>query len=82
MHSVEDVSLSDNYLSHVSTRIIGMFELYSRTINPQDSDFQTYIRGYVSRKDPRNPESIPYSELYGIIKEGIREYIHKTQKKD
>jgi len=59
-----------------------MFELYSRSINPQDADFQNYITRYVSGKDPRNPESIPYSELYGIIKEGIRDYIHKTQKKE
>ena len=56
-----------------------MFESYSREIDPEDAGFQTYITQYVSNKDPRRPETIPYSKLYGIIKEGIRAYIHKKQ---
>lgn len=65
----------------MSTRIVRMFEFYSRNINPDDADFQTYIRQYVSTKDSRSPGSIPYSELYTMIKEGIREYIQKSQRK-
>jgi hypothetical protein len=57
-----------------------MFELYSRNINPDDPDFQTYIQQYVSKKDPRKPGSIAYPELYRIIKEGIREYLHQTHR--
>jgi len=72
--------LSDTYLHHVSTRIVRMFELYSRNINPDDASFQTYIQQYVSKKDPREVDFIPYSELYKIIKDGIREYIHQTQR--
>jgi len=71
--------LSDTYLRHVSNRIVRMFELYSRKINPDDASFQTYIQQHVSKKDPRKVDSIPYSELYKIIKDGIREYIHQTQ---
>jgi len=72
--------LSDTYLRHVSTRIVRMFELYLRNIDPDDANFQTYIQHYVSKKDPRKPDSIPYSELYKIIKDGIRDYIHQTQR--
>jgi len=71
--------LSDTYVRHVSTRIVRMFELYSRNINVDDPEFQTYIKRYISAKDSRSPGSIPYSELYQIVKEGIREYIHKTE---
>ena len=66
----------------MSTRIVRMFELYSRNISPDDAEFQIYIRRYLAKRDPRNPESIPYSQLYAIIKEGIREYIRKTQRKE
>jgi hypothetical protein len=62
----------------VSARIVRMFELYSRKIDPDDTNFQTYLKRYLSAKDNRGPESIPYSELYKMVKEGIREYIHKS----
>jgi hypothetical protein len=55
-----------------------MFELYATLINPDDPEFQTYIERYVSAKDQRPSDAIPYPELYKIIKEAIREYIHKT----
>ena len=66
----------------MSTRIVRMFELYSQDVNPDDPDFQNYISLYVSKKEPRNPESVPYSELYAIIKEGISEYIHEKQRRE
>jgi len=59
-----------------------MFELYSQDVNPDDPDFQNYISQYVSKTEPRNPESVPYSELYAIIKEGIGEYIQKKQRRE
>ncbi len=71
--------MSDNYVHHVSSRIVRMFELYSQNINPDDADFQHYIQQYVMKKDTRPPDTIPYSELYKVIKEGIREYVHKAQ---
>jgi hypothetical protein len=56
-----------------------MFELYVLNIDPDDPDFQAFIERYVAARDSRNPATIPYSQLYAMIKEAIREYIHKTQ---
>jgi hypothetical protein len=56
-----------------------MFELYAQKIDPDDLDFQAFIKSYVAAKDKTDPEAIPYSELYAIIRDGIRDYIHKTQ---
>ena len=74
------VSLSNLYLDRVSARIVRMFELYSANINPDDQKFQEFIRNYVASKEPKDPQTIPYSQLYKLIKEGIREYI--SQKKE
>ena len=71
--------MSDLYLDRVSDRIVKMFELYSENINPADQNFQEFIRNYVANKEPKDPQTIPYSQLYKLIKEGIREYI--SQKK-
>ena len=75
------VSLSDLYLDRVSARIVRMFELYSAKINPDDQKFQEFIRNYVKGKDPKDPQNIPYSQLYMLIKEGIREYISQTKER-
>jgi hypothetical protein len=56
-----------------------MFELYARNIDPDDTEFQTFIKRFVSLKEKRDPGSIPYSELYKTIREGIREYLKKTE---
>ena len=72
--------MSNSYVQHVASRVVRMFELYSRTIDPDDPQFQTYIEHYLSEVDPRTPEAIPYSELYKIIKKGIRDYIHRAQR--
>jgi len=56
-----------------------MFEFYTRNIDPDDPVFQTYIKQYVSTRDSRSPNSIPYSDLYRMIKEGIREYLRKAE---
>jgi len=73
------VSLSDLYIDRVSARIVRMFELYSENINLDDRNFQEFIRNYVASKEAKDPQSIPYSQLYKLIKEGIRQYI--SQKK-
>ena len=72
--------MSDLYLDRVSARIDRMFEFYSTAINPDDQKFQEFIRRYVASKEPKDPETIRYSQLYKIIKKGIREYI--SQKKE
>jgi hypothetical protein len=56
-----------------------MFELYAQNINPDNPEFQTFIKRYVANRDTRGPETIPYSKLYAIIREGIREYLQKKQ---
>jgi len=57
-----------------------MFQLYTQNIDPNNPDFQTFIKRYVVTRDTRKPEVIPYSELYRIVREGIREYLHKSKK--
>jgi hypothetical protein len=52
-----------------------MFELYVRKIDPEDSRFQNFMSNYVAAKRVKNPETIPYVELYKIIQGGIREFI-------
>jgi hypothetical protein len=56
-----------------------MFELYAHNIDPYNTEFQAFIKRYVSLKEKRNPESIPYPELYKTIRDGIREYLKKTE---
>ena len=73
--------MSDLYLDQVSARIVRMFELYSATINPDDQKFQEFIRNYVASKEPKDPQTIPYSQLYKIIKEGIREYLNQKKER-
>ena len=63
----------------MAARIVRMFELYARNIDPYDAEFQAFIKRYLSLKERRNPESIPYPELYKIIRDGIREYLKKTE---
>jgi hypothetical protein len=58
-----------------------MFELYVRNIDPDDSEFQRFIENYVSTHEKRDPESMPYLELYKVTREGIREYLKSPQTK-
>ena len=76
-----DVSLSEQYVDRVSARIVRMFELYSANINPDDQKFQEFIRHYVASKDPKDPQTVPYSQLYKIVKEGIREYMNQRKER-
>ena len=58
-----------------------MFELYSANINPDDQKFQEFVRNYVASKEPKDPQTIPYSQLYKLIKDGIREYINQKKER-
>ena len=73
--------MSDLYLDRVTARIVRMFELYSENINPDDQNFQEFIRNYVASKEPKDPQTIPYSQLYKLIKEGIREYMSEKKER-
>jgi hypothetical protein len=73
--------MSDPRLRWVSARIVRMFELYARNIDPDDEHFQAFIKNYVATKNGKGSESMPYSELYKTIKEGIREYLRQNREK-
>lgn len=58
-----------------------MFEMYSKNINPNDEQFNAFIAGYLEVKGVKDPQALPYSELYKVIKNGIREYLKEQQAK-
>jgi hypothetical protein len=58
-----------------------MFELYSAKIDPNDQKFQEFIRNYVASKESKDPQTIPYSQLYKLIKEGIRAYLNQKKER-
>jgi len=58
-----------------------MFELYSANINPDDPNFREFVRKYVAGKEQKDPQSVPYSQLYKIVKEGIREYMNQRKER-
>ncbi len=56
-----------------------MFERYVQAVNPDEERFQTVISKYLSEKGIRESQALTYSELYKVIKEGIREYIRREE---
>jgi hypothetical protein len=58
-----------------------MFEMYVRNIDPEEEHFKVFISSYLVESGVKDPEALPYSELYKIIKDGIREYLAQQQSK-
>ncbi len=58
-----------------------MFETYIKNINPDDEHFKAFMASYVTEKGVESPQALPYSELYEVIKDGIREYLKQQQAK-
>jgi hypothetical protein len=56
-----------------------MFQRYVQNINPEDDRFHAFIGHYLAERDVKDPKAIPYSQLYKLIKEGIREYLRQQQ---
>jgi hypothetical protein len=56
-----------------------MFEMYARNINPDEERFNIFISNYLAERGVKDPQAIPYSELYKVIKDGIREYLKQQQ---
>ncbi len=52
-----------------------MFEMYVRNINPDEERFNAFISNYLTERGVKDPQTLPYSELYKVIKDGIREYL-------
>jgi hypothetical protein len=70
---------NSTYLARVSERIVRMYERYIRNVNPDDEQFKSFISNYIAQRGVKDPQAVPYSELYRIIKEGIREYLKQGQ---
>jgi hypothetical protein len=58
-----------------------MFELYISKINPEDRQFQQFISRYVTTQGVKDPEAITYSELYKVVRNGIREYVKQVKER-
>jgi hypothetical protein len=67
------------FISQISARIVRMFQQYAQNIEPESEHFLTFISQYLAERNVKNPRSIPYSELYGHIKEGIRDYLRQPE---
>ncbi len=52
-----------------------MFEMYVKNINPDEERFNAFISNYLAERGVKDPKALPYSELYKVIKDGIREYL-------
>ena len=56
-----------------------MFEMYVRNVNPDEERFNAFISDYLAERGVKDPQTLPYSELYKVIKDGIREYLKRQQ---
>jgi len=52
-----------------------MFQRYTRNIDPESEPFLKFITRYLAERNVKNPRGIPYSELYKLIRNGVREYL-------
>jgi len=59
-----------------------MFQLYAQNINPESEHFLTFITKYLEMKNVTNPRAVAYPELYKLIKNGIREYLHQQESQE
>jgi hypothetical protein len=70
------MSASDSeYVLQISSRIVRMFEMYARNIDPQGEEFRGFISKYIADKGITDIHAVPYVELYRLIRRGIREYL-------
>lgn len=52
-----------------------MFEKYARNIDPDKVEFKTFIIRYLNDRNLKDVKLVKYAELYGLIKQGIKEYL-------
>jgi hypothetical protein len=57
-----------------------MFERYSQSIDPDAQDFLDFVSEYLAKKNIKESKAIAYSELYGHVKEAIREYLREKER--
>ena len=53
-----------------------MFQLYEERIQPDDQVFLEFVSQHLKKKGVGDPETLPYSELYGHVRNAIREFLH------
>jgi len=70
---------SSDYVAVVTARIVRMFQRYAQNIDPEDERFIAYISHYLIEKGVKDPKTLVYSDLYKLIKEGIRQYVRKQE---
>lgn len=70
---------TDSYLSHISERVVRMFQRYEQNIKLEQS-FLTFISQYLAERQVKDPKALPYSQLYKLIKDGIREYLRLRER--
>jgi len=70
---------TDSYLSHISERVVRMFQRYEQNIKPEQS-FLAFISEYLAERHVKDPKALPYSQLYKLIKDGIREYLRLQER--
>jgi hypothetical protein len=63
----------------VAARIVRMFQRYAQSIDPDDKRFTGFITQYLRDRNVKDPEALRYSELYNLIKEGIRAYFDRRE---
>ncbi len=65
------------YVAQISARVVGMFQRYSVTIDPESDPFLAFMYRYLAEADVKSPRAIAYSELYRHIKQGIQAYLQQ-----
>jgi hypothetical protein len=72
---------TDPYLSHISERVVKMFQRYAQKVT-LDQSFLMFISHYLTQRQVKDPRAVPYSELYKLIKDGICEYLRLRERDD
>jgi len=71
-----------DYVAWTSARVVNSFQYYAQNIDPQDERFKAFICNYLAERHVEDARKLPYSQLYTVIKAGIREYLAKEPRKD
>ena len=71
--------MASTYVANATRRIVRMFEHYAENINPDDEKFQAYVSNFLVENGVKNPEDLPYAEVYLAIQKAIRNFLSNQQ---
>jgi len=74
------INPDSSYLAQVTERVVKTFQRYAQNIKPDDESFLAFISDYLAERQVRDIKLLPYSELYKLIKDGIREYLRLQER--